>query len=50
MAPVEGERAEAEGDQGERAGFGEGAGGVECGDDRAVADGFDPKQINRTLG
>ncbi|CAG1002494.1 serine O-acetyltransferase [Burkholderiales bacterium] len=24
-------------------------GGVECGDDRAVADGFDPKQINRTL-
>ena len=26
------------------------AGGVECGDDRAVADGFDPKQINRTLG
>jgi len=25
------------------------AGGVDCGDDRAVADGFDPKQINRTL-
>ncbi len=24
--------------------------GVECGDDRAVADGFDPQQINRTLG
>ncbi len=26
------------------------AGGVDCGDDRAVADGFDPKQIDRTLG
>src|SRR6187401_3249135 len=25
-------------------------GGVECGDDRAVADGFDPKQIDRSLG
>jgi serine O-acetyltransferase len=25
-------------------------GGVECGDDRAVADGFDPQQINKTLG
>ena len=25
-------------------------GGVELGDDRAVADGFDPKQIDRTLG
>lgn len=25
-------------------------GGIECGDDRAVADGFDPKRINRMLG
>jgi len=25
-------------------------GGVECGDDRAVADGFDPQQIDRSLG
>lgn len=25
-------------------------GGVDCGDDRAVADGFDPVQINRMLG
>ncbi|MFO1283169.1 MAG: serine O-acetyltransferase [Burkholderiales bacterium] len=25
-------------------------GGIECGDDQAVADGFDPKRINRMLG